>query len=366
MYESDYLIFEPFEHYRDDKSNSRPFGDTCDNILGLELELASVHDYSGLNEAIDDGYINTADTMNGAGVQLEEEAQSNVEYELVFNADTPENVLRRVREVKSYIGGTFSNHHECSAHIHLNREYLEGLGLSELDVFHAVEAIAPFIYAISGRDEYCWNRWTPCALSLDVYDDLERFKYIGETTTTTVRERTGDHPRYQLCNVTNEDTIEIRGFSNYYDVDLDLIEAYLDTAAILVPEIALNMQGRDYSKDYITVLKLLRDFIKDRPVLSNNSSLEKWLNIEDKIREQKRREYKAAIAAYEDSIRFLTLARENSGAPITAADFILRAFKSNSELVPHVANIDLNDINATIDAAEDAAQRIFKNRIWRV
>ena len=125
-----YLNYCPFDH---GEANTEPAGDENENILGLELEIAEMHDYSYLNELISEGFIETEDS-EPANIQLEYEAQHNVQYELIFNADLKENILSRLDEVVD-LRNDCRQHHETSCHVHLNRSYLYDIGLDEIQQF---------------------------------------------------------------------------------------------------------------------------------------------------------------------------------------------------------------------------------------
>ena len=193
-----YFNYTAYDHYRDDKSNSAPLQPGNEQIVGLELEIANVNDYAGFNEAIEDGIL-SCPGWEGAGIQLEYEAQADVEFECVFNADYIENVLDRVKELNGYISGDYSNHHECSAHVHVSREWLEHTrGINEIEYYHAAEAIAPLIYNISGRSLTAWDRWTPSNVEISGGNILSRFNQIDDAVPLTQEHRPGcSEERYE-------------------------------------------------------------------------------------------------------------------------------------------------------------------------
>lgn len=360
-----YLEYNPYSHYRCDKSNSAPLAPTNTQIVGLELEIASVGSYSGLNDAIYDGVLGTEDSP-ADGIQLEYEAQSNVEFECVFNADSISNVLSRLSELNEYIRGDFANHKECSAHVHVSREWLEDVrGISEIEYYRAAEAIAPFIYTISGRSESTWNRWTRSNVPVFDEDILERFQYIDQAVPNTVSLRPEcSEERYELCNCTNENTLEIRGFSNYYDNHEELVECYLLVAAQLIPDIAAAMAGKSYKTNPEPVLELVADFIADHEVLTDMFSLSAWTDYKEKLARIKRQAYLDTIAKYTRAQQHLEEARLNERVPTNAARHILAVLDEVEEL--SLSSLHLEDLAEDILRLEEQLNKWFKNTIWRL
>lgn len=360
--------YEPWSHYRDDKSNAAPIGDTRGAIYGLELEIAEICDYCGiefLEELIEEGSVETSDSGRAA-IQLEYEAQSDVDFELVFNADSRDALLARVANVgglRPYI----HQHRETSCHIHSNRYYVEDvLGLSDMDFFRAAEAIAPFIYAISGRSYSAWREWTPAAIDIQTYW-LDRF---AEVDGVQSRSRSGG-TRYELVNLENEDTIELRGFSNYYGFDSELIGYYLDVVADLIPAIAQAMQGKSYARDYPLVVELLQDFIMEHDGLHDYGfPLDQFLSVDVEAhrRQQRQKSFEDAIAQYRMVSRALSTARsyaENGDYIAAARDVlaILDAYPQSFQLdAVHTTAAIMDDINAL----DDKNAAAFKNAVWRV
>lgn len=359
------LFYIPYDHYRSDKSNSAPLGATDTQIVGLELELAGVHTYAGLNEAIGDGILGTSDSPS-EGIQLEYEAQSDVEFELVFNADSIENVLSRLSELNGYILGDFSNHRQCSAHVHVSREWLEDVrGISEEDFYKAAEAVAPLIYAVSGRDSNAWERWTPSNIEVG-RNVLRRFEEIDQAVPNTIECRPEcSHERYELCNCTNEETLEIRGFSNYCDNDEDTVRLFLEIAAGLIPDIAATMQGKEYARHYSLVFELVEAFLDEREWVTRRYGLPAWTNWRDAAAAKKRDDYIQTIEIYEDTqgyiLRAINTWRDN---PLEAAKAILNALEINSAL--ELDSLNLKDIKGTALKLEEQNQKWFKNAIWRL
>lgn len=360
------LNYTPWDHYRDDKSNSAPVAEDLNGqIVGLELEIASVYDYDAFNNAIENGVLETEDSAR-ANIQLEYEAQSNVEFECVFNADVPANIMARLRELNRYIAGEYSNHRETSAHVHINRAYIENvLDLDPIEYYMAAESIAPLIYKLSGRSIETWNRWTASNVSINE-NFINRFQLIDGIEPRT-REDYGGDARYELCNMQNNKTIEIRGFSNYYEGNEELIGLYIDIVADLIPEIALNMQGKAYASDYEIVLKTVAAFLEEHPAAANHneSYINTWKNWKAEVITAKRAQYEQAISKYQETISYLNRARQQVGYDNNeAARYILSALRINRDL--KLDSLNLLDPLRDINALEGQAQKLFKNIIWRL
>ena len=324
-----------FYFYEHGQADTEPVngGSTTDNIIGLELEVSEVLDYSDIDYYIDTGYIE-ADGTEWAPVVIEEEAQGDIEIELIFRADTPENIIKRVREIAD-----IRDNQECaentSAHIHLNRRYIESEGLSEIDIYKAAEAVAPVIYNVSGRNYSSWREWTPSRI--DIQEDIkERFNLIDNITP----KNTGEYNnRYELCNCTNSATIEIRGFSNYYNFNINKIELYIKIVSELIPELAQLMKERSYKKDWETAFKCIDTFIKD-----NFLSLNVYdINILLKERQER------AQAIYKQYDNILTmLDGAELAAPLKAAEMLIKALQTADPLEIEINNINLKNIEETL------------------
>ena len=351
-----------YEAYGHGNADTTPAGDEHANIVGLELEIAELLDAEVLEQLIDDGLVETYDS-GSAYIQLEEEAQHNVQYELIFNADTPANVLKRLHAV-SDLRHAVSNHHETSCHVHVNRYWLENsCGISELEYFRAAEAIAPLIYSISGRDSYSWDEWTPSKLDADVSDVNGILSRFEDVDNVRPNDSGAYSDRYELCNCQNDATIEIRGFSNYYEFDCELIAFYIAVADTLIPRIAAAMKGKKYSSDYRTALKVVADFLNDFEPYANRFNLRVWRNVEAALLQYKRHLYNAAIAEFENVQNIITAAR-NEHRAADAAYYVVKALRLYRWL--ELPSINLENVSETINELEDLNQRHFKNRVWRI
>lgn len=350
--------YEPWEHGH---ANTAPVGDEEGNIIGLELEIGKLYDADLLESFIDEGLIETADSRH-APIQLEREAQGNVQYELIFNADTPANVLGRLEEIIE-IRHDVNCHHETSCHVHLNRAYLNKLGLGQLDIYRAAEAVAPLIYHVSGRDMSCWERWSPSRVPVScnpsAEDIIARFAEIDDAEPY---DRGYYDDRYELCNVQNGSTVEIRGFSNFFEFDFDLIAFYIAIADTLLPRIALEMKDKTYADDWERVLKVTADFLKGFEAVVNRFSLDLWTDPAALVRDNRRRSYHKAINIFEGVDNRLQTARSLDSA-LDAAEVIIETLRRFDFLEATIINLE--DIAALIDDLDDQNQRHFKNSVWR-
>lgn len=347
-----YTSYEAWDH---GEANTTPWGDENGNIVGVELEIGSLYDAEFLDACIDEGLIETADSRR-APIQLEREAQSDVQYELIFNADTPANVMARLAEIEA-IGHDVSNHHETSCHVHINRAWLNQREISELDFFKAAEAIAPLIFKVSGRNRSGWDRWTPSKVDINM-GIIERFQQVDDARPWN---RGCYDDRYELCNCINGKTLEIRGFSNYFDFDLNLIALYIAIADTLIPDLAEEMKGRKYADEWERVLKMTAEFLKGFETVCARFDLGAWLNPAETIRQYKREQYNAAIIDYQAVDGKIQHAK--TCGKFEAARLLIVLIENYDFL--ELDGIQFDEIGAAIADLEDQNNRHFKNAVWR-
>jgi hypothetical protein len=346
------LYYDAWSH---SSANTEPAGNTDENILGLELEIAEVYDYSGLNQMIEDGYIETSDG-NDANIQLEVEDDGNIEYEVIFNADTKENILNRLSRFNRYYH-EFYTFEGCSAHIHLNRKYLNQCGLWESDILKAAESITPILYAISGRDSTYLNRWCNPLISISEYSFLERFKHIDNVTADY-----GD--RYHVLNCCNRRTLELRIFSNNCNFDYNTINMFLSVASELLINIALIMKNRSYSdpQNIKEIINTCKEFFNNHFGWAiEYYNLNRFFNI-DNIKKMERvnktrkaqRRLKNLLNNDIWEVGYYINRNENN----RAAQVLLRIMQNNPEL-NKITQIDLNNLNPCIEILEAAAYKDY-------
>lgn len=353
----DYISYQSYYHSSADTEPIRTTAadGTPLNVVGVELEIGEVYDAAGLDALIEAGTIEAEDTA-WAPVVIEREAQSGVQYELIFRADTPGAVLERVEEISAEIRSDIYCHRQTSCHVHANRDYIHDvLDISEEEFNRAAESIAPFIYEISGRDLEAWNEWTPSRLSLGL-SRWDRFQELD-----AVEPKYGG--RYALCNVQNENTLEIRGFSNYCEFNPALIGVYIGVVSDLIPTIAQEMKGKSYAQDGLkTVLPLVEDFINRAGDALNGFQLDSWKNSKQELRKVSRQQVERAYSKYQDVMNWSDRAR-NCTNSTDAADYVLRMLRLDKDL--KLPAINLEDISETLDDIETQALKLLKNRTWR-
>ncbi|MBQ2654103.1 MAG: hypothetical protein IJF83_11145 [Methanobrevibacter sp.] len=233
-----------YEAYSYHSGNTRPANEEDLNIFGLELEADN---YSEERAAIFDNCIendiitvpfNEHRTENLKIIQND----SSVWKEIIFRADTIENLLKRVTCLNNYgvNPSNFNNTSGTSAHIHINRNYLYDLNITSTNITKMFEFYAPVIFAISGRDRRNFERWaSPTSqMSYNFINWEQRGRDIGNMSIY-------DDDRYYLVNLTRSSTIEMRGFSNKCSFDYETIKFYLEFVQFCIDE-AVYMKNKLY------------------------------------------------------------------------------------------------------------------------
>lgn len=353
------LLGRPWGH---GDANTSPRGDETANIVGLELEIACLNDYEAINRHIEAGLIECRDTAE-ANIQLEMEAQSDVEYELIFNADTPANVLDRLTSILDIRHDVDQYHHEVSCHVHMNRFYIENvLGLDEMDIYNAAEAVAPLIYRISGRNRTAWRRWSPCCIdeSMGVKD---RLRYINHRHVTPPS-LNGD--RYDLTNLSNNSTVEIRGFSNYYNFDYDLIKTYISLCLDLIQPLAVEMQGKDYKEAPHIAIKYMQRFISDHMEELNRFDLSDIMAYNPSMMEltAKNEAMNKAIKTFNAVNQELEAARGyiSQGKDTAALRCLLNILDLGEGFT--LRTFDLDNLTKAVLILMEMNQKTFKKAVW--
>jgi hypothetical protein len=166
----------PFPYHCTPNSIIIPFyEDKYKNIKGLELEISD-EDYmveQALSELEEKHIIATPNNWANpfheiANIALEED--NSVKYELIFRAQTNNKIMEeieKIQELETYV----NNHTGTSAHIHMNRTYIEEeLGLAEIDITKAAEFLSYPLFLISGRKKQTAHEWArstlPCPIEV--------------------------------------------------------------------------------------------------------------------------------------------------------------------------------------------------------
>lgn len=238
---------------------------TTENIKGLELEL-DCWDYdveSILEELENDDVILTPYNQDGREKQfmVTVENDGSVDCELVFKANKNRNLLRAIKALNEYgLNDEYvCNSSHTSCHIHLNRQYLRTENLDELDIVKAGEFIAPLLYKVSGRTRDSLGDWCRSQLACDIIENLyTRAKLVDNVIQPSIR-------RYNIVNIENSSTIELRIFSNAYNFNRTYIKLYLDLSDFIV-QIAKAMKSKRYLDEYDELISLINDFFNETKV----------------------------------------------------------------------------------------------------
>lgn len=236
-----------------------PYEDFGPNVLvfGLELELIDP-DVEELYNLSDSGTICTAENEEwDAPAYLKYDG--SVDAELTFRATTHEKLMERVRHVTNWINP--DNTDQTSAHVHVNRSFLNNLGLTDEDVLKAANYIEPLIFKISGRSNLKWAKsdlYDSDMLREGVVLDSDHGRRVDNFKLTDSRRH--EHERH--INFEHGGTYEFRTFSNTYNNSIPHINAYLKMAELAV-FLSIFMKGRRYAHN-----RVANDFIYN--FLENN------------------------------------------------------------------------------------------------
>ena len=243
---------------------------SCGNIKGLELEISDEDSGYLLDELIDDNILtvphNEGDKKD---YTIAIENDGSVYKELVFKASCNRTLLKGVKKLEEKLNGNIYNGHGTSCHIHMNKKYIESLGLTKTDIVKASEFLAPILYDISGRDEpslhWCKSRIRN-RISINDDDLFKRAKIIDEINFEEIER----YERYRIINLCPRNTIELRIFSNYYCFDYNYIKLYIETCDYLIT-LAEYMKGKKYVEEYDKIIEMTKNFFTRRNT--------KWVSI---------------------------------------------------------------------------------------
>jgi hypothetical protein len=260
----DYLIIEseelitPFPYHCTPNVIVKPFDeDKFENIKGLELEISD-EDYiveQLLAELAGDNIIATPNNWDNPNIELPNialEEDGSVKYELIFKAQTNEKLLAELEKIKT-LEEIVQNTTGTSAHIHINRAYIEDeLGLTETDIIKAAEFLSHPLFLISGRTKETALEWARSTLPCPIEANLaEKAKYVDRLNKIS-------YAKYSFLNCGKEDTIELRIFSNKCNFNKYVINMYLETVDFII-ELAKYMENRSYTKELQNIIPLIRN-----------------------------------------------------------------------------------------------------------
>lgn len=271
--EKDELI-RPFPYHCTPNAIIRPFeNDKNKNIKGLELEISDDNYIieKKLAELVNQHIIATPDSWHeGTKIALEEDG--SVKYELIFAPQTNKNLLKELEKIQK-LETIVKNNTGTSAHIHINRTYIEEeLGLTEIDITKAAEFLNYPLFLISGRIKETAREWAKSQLPCPIEANLAtKAKYVDRLNQI----KCGKH---NLINCNPEDTIEIRIFSNKCNFNKNVINMYLKTVDFII-ELANYMKDKSYTKELANIIPLIKNhFEKFGETLDFFNTREKIMN----------------------------------------------------------------------------------------
>jgi hypothetical protein len=251
-------VILPFQYHCTPNSIITPYeNDKNKNIKGLELEISDEYYIveQALAELADNNIIATPENWDNpfhekANIALEED--NSVKYELIFRAQTNNKIMEeieKIQELETYV----SNHSGTSAHIHINRTYIEEeLGLTETDIIKAAEFLSYPLFLISGRIKETAHEWARSQLHCRMESNLaEKAKCVDRLT--EVR-----YAKHGMVNCLPEDTIELRIFSNKCNFNKNVINMYLETVDFII-ELAEYMKDKKYNKELKNLIPLCKN-----------------------------------------------------------------------------------------------------------
>lgn len=317
-----------------------------ENIKGLELEISDdnyeiEYELAELaNEhiiGVPDKWINEfEETPN---IALEEDG--SVKYELIFKAQTNDLIMKEVEKIQN-LERIVDNHTGTSAHIHMNRGYIEEeLELNQIDIVKAAEFINYPLFLMSGRKKETAHQWARSQLPCPIDANLAtKAKHVDRLTKAT-------YAKYNFVNCSPEDTIELRIFSNKCNFNKYVINMYLETVDFII-ELAEYMKNKSYTKELKNIIPLCKNhFEKFGYTLDFYNTKEKII---DEFKEPKKLLKKAIknewITIDDNIASFLNYAQIEPKSYDTIRRFISMVRTLNRE---HECNYNFNINPETID-----------------
>ena len=281
---TDQELIIPFPYHCTPNVIIKPFDeDKFKNIKGLELEISD-EDYiveQALADLADNNIIATPDNWDNPYIKLPNislEEDGSVEYELIFKAQTNGKLLAELEKIK-ILEEIVQNTTGTSAHIHINRAYIEEeLGLTIIDITKAAEFLNYPLFLISGRKKETAHEWARSQLPCPIEANLaEKAKYVDRLNEI-------NYAKYNFVNCGPEDTIELRIFSNKCNFNKKVINMYLETIDFII-ELADYMKNKSYTKELQNIIPLIKShFEKFEDTLDFYNTKEK---IMDEFKEPK-------------------------------------------------------------------------------
>ena len=267
-------LITPFPYHCTPNVIIKPFDeDKFENIKGLELEISD-EDFiveQALADLADNNIIATPNNWDNPNIELPNialEEDGSVKYELIFKAQTNEKILAELEKIKT-LEEIVQNTTGTSAHIHMNRAYIEEeLALTETDIIKAAEFISYPLFLISGRIKETAHEWARSQLHCRIESNLaEKAKCVDRIN--QVR-----YIKHGMVNCLPEDTIELRIFSNSCNFNKDIINMYLETVDFII-ELAEYMKDKKYNKELKNLIPLCKNHFEKFRFILNFETKEK-------------------------------------------------------------------------------------------
>lgn len=329
------MSFYPFG-YHESKHISRPeTKDLGKNIKGLELEISDYSAETYLDTLVSNG---TVIDEENEGYWKDEyiavERDGSVEWELVFQATSNRNLLRNLKQVNKELNpSTVNNHQGTSAHIHLNKNYFQKLGVHNIDLQKIGEFLAYPLYLFSGRNKNYMYEWARTQLACNLEDDLlTRARLVDRINQVS-------YNRYNIFNFNPDNTAELRIFSNYCDFDYKTIRLFLEIADLLIKG-AEFMKGKSYEENIDEIIEFVDDYMTKYP--RRNFAYEKY-NMDSIFLSKSELEHISLMKRWE------------------SINERIKTFESRSEHLSHDENV-----LSFIRMIRDINQRQGMNLDWRI
>lgn len=227
------------------------------NIKGLELEISD-DNYTieqELAELEEDNIIGTPNNLSDPFHEIPKialEEDGSVRYELIFKAQTNEQLMEEIEKIQN-LNAIVDNHTGTSAHIHMNRQYLEDeLGIYEIDIVKAAEFLNYPLFLMSGRKKETAHQWARSQLPCPIDENLAvKAKHVDRLNKVT-------YAKYNFVNCSPENTIELRIFSNKCNFNKYVINMYLETVDFII-ELAEYMKDKTYTKELKNIIPLCKN-----------------------------------------------------------------------------------------------------------
>lgn len=231
------------------------------NIKGIELEISDYGAEENVDALVDDYVIYDAETayeVDERNVDAVVENDGSVAWEIILRADTMKPIFRKIKEINTELNpNTVNNESGTSAHIHLNREYCHNKGIHSLDIQKASEWLAYPMFLFSGRTRERMQNWARSILPCELEDDLlTRAKLVDRMDCS--------YNRYNLLNLNNSKTYELRIFSNKCNFDYRTLKFYWEFSDMLI-DLSANMVGKSYENNLNECISFVDDFMLSKP-----------------------------------------------------------------------------------------------------